>query len=137
MKRYVIFISIILIYYLIGGCSNKNENIDLGVVADTLKPLIKKDKLVKLLADIHLSDAFLSNMKTVGIKLKKQNDYQKFYSGVYVSVFKKYNVSQPEFYKTLQYYSFHQDEFLNIYDKVIDLLNAEEDSILNKRIRKK
>lgn len=112
------------------SCNAPTVRID--VPEDMQKPYINEDSLVSLLVDIHLADSYLAsnqqefanNLKKIGIT-KKEEGLKDFYA----SVFKKHGVKNPDFYKTLEYYSFHQDELLKIYERVLDSLNMKMDKI--------
>ncbi len=122
---YVLFVIVFL-----ESCNAPTVRID--VPEDMKKPYISEDTLVSLLVDIHLADGYLaSNQKEFINHLKKIGIYKKE-EGIkdfYASVFKKHGVKNPDFYKTLEYYSFHQDELLKIYERVLDSLNIKKDSI--------
>ena len=113
------------------SCEN-TPNSTIEIPKSIQKPVIGKEKLVKLLVDIHLADGYISNnqkdfleqVKKTGI-VKKNEALTNFYA----SVFKKNKVSNKDFYKTLEYYSFHQKELLEIYEEVLDKLNMKLDSV--------
>ena len=131
MRKFTVrLFGVLIVFAFFSSCNAPTVRID--VPEDMKKPYINEDTLVALLVDIHLADGYLAsnqqefanNLKKIGIT-KKEEGLKDFYA----SVFKKHSVKNPDFYKTLEYYSFHQDELLKIYERVLDSLNMKMDKI--------
>jgi hypothetical protein len=123
-------VGIIYFVFSLVSCNTPSTRID--VPDEMSKSYINEDTLVSLLVDIHLADGYLSVNKNDFVKHLKKIGVTKEGEGIkgfYASVFKKHGVTNTEFYKTLEYYSFHQDELLKIYERVLDSLNMRMDTI--------
>jgi hypothetical protein len=88
--------------------------------------LIKEDRFVPLLVDIHLADGYLST------KPQMPDSLSYYGNGMYAAIFKKYDVDSAQFKKSFQYYSSHLEQMNRIYKIVIDKLTAKNDSITKK-----
>ena len=139
MEKFKSFVLSLIVLFA-AGCNNDFES-KIDIPEKVNESPVPKDKMIDVLVDIHLTDGFLSNVKKKDFDrvIKKRFKVVKtdsIYKSLYGSVFKKNGITQVQFFKALEYYSFHQQEYLNLYDKVIDILNAKRDSMLNV-IRKK
>ncbi len=84
------------------------------------RPEIKKDKLVDVLVDIHLTDGYLS---ITGYRIDR--DREKI-EGAYGYVLDKYGITPKQFLNTMKYYSNHVSDYENIYNSVIEKLTKME-----------
>ncbi len=87
---------------------------------DGERPEIKKDILVDMLVDIHITDGYLSY---TGSRIDRDRES---IEGAYNFVFQKYNITHKQFDNTMMYYSRHIDEYEKIYNKVIEILTKYE-----------
>ncbi len=125
-------IIVIFVLFVVLLVSCKTERDKIHDIQSTSEPEISERQMVDLLIDLHFVDAYLGNFQKDFIEasqtrlhLSKDNALKSLYG----SVFKKHGISQREFYQALRYYSFHQEELLSIYEKVIDRLNMKKDSV--------
>ena len=84
------------------------------------RPEIKKNKLVDVLVDIHLTDGYLSYS---GSRIDRNRDR---IEGAYGYVLRKYDITPKQFGNTMKYYSSHLDDYEQIYNKVIEKLTKME-----------
>ncbi len=94
---------------------------------DAPTQLISKDKMIIILADIQITEAYLMDLKKSGHKVK---DTSLLY---YKRVFKKNDVTKTTFEESLLYYKQDLKELENMYIKVItrlNELNAKSEEIL-------
>ncbi len=136
MKK-VIVIFVLSIFLV--SCKTEREKIH--ETQSPSKPEISEKQMVELLIDIHIADAYLGNFQkdfTKQCQTKLHISKNDAFKSLYGSLFRKHGVSQKEFYQALRYYSFHQDELISIYERVIDKLNMKKDSaqFANKKIKK-
>ncbi|MBR5168864.1 MAG: DUF4296 domain-containing protein [Salinivirgaceae bacterium] len=104
MKR---FIPIIVLLVLMQCCSREPGS----------RPEIERDKLVDMLIDIHMTDAYLSYQGRFG-KWPKHDDAENAYG----FILEKYDVTPAQFMNTMKYYGRHIKEYEQIYNKVIERL---------------
>ena len=91
--------------------------------------IIPKDRMVSLLTEVHIADG-----ASYSIPPAPDSLYLKA-TGRYIFLFKKYQTDSVQFRKSVRYYANHSDEFLVMYDKVMQNLKEKADS-LNKIIEK-
>ncbi|MBR3568990.1 MAG: DUF4296 domain-containing protein [Salinivirgaceae bacterium] len=94
----------------IQSCSHKDGN----------RPEIKKDKLVDVLVDIHLTEGYLSYS---GSRIDHNRDR---IEGAYGYVLRKYDITPKQFSNTMKYYSNHLGDYEQLYNKVIEKLTKME-----------
>lgn len=94
----------------IQSCSHKDGN----------RPEIRKDKLVDVLVDIHLTDGYLSYS---GSRIDRNRDR---IEGAYGYVLRKYDITPKQFSNTMKYYSSHLSDYEQLYNKVIEKLTKME-----------
>ncbi len=111
MKRIVL---ILLVAFLFQSCS---EN-------DGKRPEIKKDQLVDVLFDIHLTDAYLNYS---GYRIDRNRDK---IESAYGYVLDKHNITPKQFHNTMKYYSKHISEYEKLYNKVIEKLTKYETEMM-------
>jgi hypothetical protein len=110
MKRLRNFLLVSLFAFAAISCSHEEGS----------RPEIKKDKLVDLLFDIHLTDGYLSYS---GARLDRNRDR---IEGAYGYVLRKYDITPKQFSNTMRYYSRHLEDYEQIYNKVIEKLTKYE-----------
>jgi hypothetical protein len=84
------------------------------------RPEIKKDVLINVLFDIHLTDGYLSYS---GARIDRDRER---IEGAYDYVLRKYNITPKQFSNTMKYYSRHTDDYEKLYNKVIEKLTKYE-----------
>jgi hypothetical protein len=82
------------------------------------KGILPKDKMIPILVDQHLAENIFTQRFALGMNKDKTIE------DLYLSVLKKYNVSQKVFEESVFYYSKHPDKYKSIYDEVLNRLNA-------------
>jgi hypothetical protein len=126
MKKILLFA---ISFAFIISCQTEKEKIHSQEAPP--KPKINETQFINLLIDIHTADSYLGNFQTEFSHNCKKNHLDKVnaFQSLYGSIFKKHGIDQKDFFDALNYYSFHQDELLKIYEQVIDRLNLKKDSI--------
>ncbi|MEY4875114.1 MAG: hypothetical protein RI955_8 [Bacteroidota bacterium] len=104
MKKYFLLIGA----YFILSCNHHSPIL----IADD--GIIQKDTMIKLLADMHLADATVQDLK---LSVDSSKHTYKMY---YEQIFNRYNTNTKQFKKSLQYYTQHPDEMDMMYEKVIE-----------------
>lgn len=99
-----------IISLLMSHCSMQQND-------EELENLIPREKMVVILADIQVAEAYLEDLKKSGFKVK---DSSIFY---YEQVFKKNKVTPISFEESLLYYKRNMDELEGMYTDVITRLN--------------
>jgi hypothetical protein len=109
--RYFLFVVVTLLLF---ACKNNQSS----AAADIQKPdsLIQRSQMVRILTDVHLTEAALGFYKTKGEATKNlTSDY-------YNAVFSKYRISRKNFESNFKYYESNPDELIKIYEQVISNL---------------
>lgn len=101
---------VLMAAFVIQSCSHKDGN----------RPEIRKDKLVDVLVDIHLTDGYLSYS---GSRIDRNRDR---IEGAYGYVLRKYDITPKQFSNTMKYYSSHLSDYEQLYNKVIEKLTKME-----------
>jgi len=91
--------------------------------------VIPEDQMVAVLTAVHLADGRLINMS------QAPDTLYKYGTARYLAVFEKFHTDSAQFRRSYQYYSTQPDKFTDIYDKVLKVLQAKNDS-LNKAFTK-
>jgi len=120
LKSPLIFFIVLLM--MVSSCSSLSSE-DTDIPSD----LISRDKMVIILADMQISEAFLDDLRKTGIRT---NDSSLLY---FQKVFKKNQVSPLEFENSLLYYKKNLEQMDMIYTDVVTRLNelkAKNDEIL-------
>jgi len=119
--KYGMSISLIIFVLAViaSGCGAKREKIE--------KPddLIPQDTLVSVLVGIHKIDgAIISN----AVDMQKYNKLE-----LYNSLFKKYNMDEDRFNRTIRYYTVNDvEELHDLYDDVLARLSEEKATLTQK-----
>lgn len=84
---------------------------------DVPKNIIKPQKMQKVMMDMLLADAVNTEISTrdTGFKLAAQNKFK------FEQVFKNYNITNDQFYKSYNYYLSHPDIFKSITDSLVTI----------------
>ncbi|NPD45101.1 MULTISPECIES: DUF4296 domain-containing protein [unclassified Lentimicrobium] len=113
---------LIVVLLIVSSCSSFSKE-DTDVPGD----LISRDKMIVILADMQITEAFLDDLRKTGIRT---NDSSLLY---FQKVFKKNQVSPMEFENSLLYYKKNLEQMDMIYTDVVTRLNelkAKNDEIL-------
>jgi hypothetical protein len=86
--------------------------------------LIKKDKFVKIMVDIYLSQGIKNDQLDVKKDVKKRKQITK--TDLYFSILKKYSVADTVFIRSLIYYSSFPKEYEKMHVQIMDILNESE-----------
>jgi len=97
-------------------------------VVDKPKKLISRDKMIKILVDIHLAESVYQIRKFDIAELKNCSE-----SDFYYSVLRLHHVADSTFENSLIYYSGKPKEFEKIYTRVLNRLNEMEQEIIKKK----
>ena len=81
------------------------------------KDVIAKDEMIQLLADMHLADAAVQDLKI------NQDSSKVLYQKYYAQIFEKHKTNTKQFKKSLQYYTQHPEVMDQMYMKVIENLS--------------
>lgn len=110
------FVLFVLLYVI--SCGKKKKEF---VVPDGI---IKKEEMVKVLADIHITEA------TINLRNVSSTNAASLNASLYKSVFVKHKISKEEFEKSYAFYSSNTELLNAVYDNVITELTkmqAEEE----------
>ncbi len=90
------------------ACINKNS---------VPNNIIKQEKMQKIMMDLLLADAVNSELSSrdTNFKLTAQNKYR------FEQIFKNYQISKDQFYKSYNYYLSHPDIFKPITDSIVSI----------------
>lgn len=119
MKNFVL--AAVVMLFLV-SCSGSND-------------IISEKKMVKVLADIHLTDGVLDNYRYT---MNRYQNPDSLY--LYKVAFERNDVTREEFIRSLQYYSQYPKRLDRIYTEVINRLSAlrqETQDNLEKEMKKK
>ncbi|MFM2225484.1 MAG: hypothetical protein RJA07_1686 [Bacteroidota bacterium] len=108
MKKYFL----LLISYLVISCHHQSPKL----IADD--GIIQKDTMIKLLADMHLADAAVQDLKL------NTDSSKQIYKMYYQQIFNRYKTNTKQFKISLQFYTQHPDEMDMMYEKVIEEIGA-------------
>jgi hypothetical protein len=100
---------------VIAGCKREKEI--------TGKEIIPRNDLVNLVLDMHLMDAITSDM----LYYRKFNPEDSI--DLYSAIYKKYNVDQAMYERTIEAYSKHPDLLNAVYDEVLMKLQLQQDQV--------
>ena len=118
MHKYIaLFFSVSL---LLSACKAGNPKVE----------VIKHNKMVNLLTELHLLDGSMYNTLSVN-----PDTLYKYGTARYLLLFKKYHVDTVQFRRSLKYYTTQPVEFEVMYDQVLANLQTKTDSV-NKKLLK-
>jgi hypothetical protein len=109
--RYFLCLFVILALF---GCKNQQS----PSVTDLQKPdsLVPRSQMVRILTDVHLTEAALTYLKTKGNAPKSLSD------DYYDAVFSKYKISRKNFESNFDYYKRNPEDLIKMYEEVISNL---------------
>ena len=105
------FLLAVLVVFVVAQSCSRGEG---------ARPEIKKDQLVDMLVDIHLTDGYLSFSGA-----RPDRDRERIIES-YTYILQKYDITPRQFHNTMIYYSRHIDDYEQIYNKVIEKLTIYE-----------
>lgn len=111
----------LLVFVLLAIVACKGRNLPDGV--------LPAKKMIPILVDMHLSEAI--NNQKFNISMLKDSLPEE----LYLSVCKKYKLERSVIEKSLLYYGKHTEEYIPIYDEVLDVLSAMEVKAKNDSLR--
>lgn len=79
--------------------------------------LIPENKLVKILADVHLADAMTYNVRLRYVMSRRDS------VSYYAPILNKYGVTRKQFDSTIAWYSANPEKYDAVYEKVLDRMN--------------
>jgi hypothetical protein len=112
MRTYILHICLFLSLF---SCKDKNEKVELP---DTI---LKQDKIVATLVDIHLAEAKL-NVSRNASKSPLETDTISF-----SEVFVKNGITKAAFDSTMVFYTKHPKLMDETYDKVIEIISSRKE----------
>lgn len=110
MKKGIVSILLGILFLSFTSCKQQGEEI------------LNKEQMAELLVDVHKSEAVIALNYS-----KFPNDSTK--SIIRAAVFKRHNITQAQFDSSLVWYGNHIEDYMEIYDKVIERLNQENEEI--------
>ncbi|WP_428331227.1 DUF4296 domain-containing protein [Mucilaginibacter sp.] len=118
MRKYItLFFSVLIFLY---SCkSNKAPD---GV--------IDHDKMVRLLTEVHIVDGRLYGV------LQSQDSINKYSTGKYDLLFKRFNTDSTHFIKSFKYYATQPTELQVMYDTIMIRLKKKTDSLNKVQLKK-
>lgn len=84
--------------------------------------IIDKRKMVRILADLHTIDGYMSSLMSTDTLRVAGNTY-------YAAVYKNHNTSKPVFEKSLKYYSMQPVVLDSMYSRVDNILKWRADNL--------
>lgn len=99
---------------LLSACKNRNEQGELPA------SILKQDKLVAVLVDIHLEEAKLNSSVDVSKPMPKIDTIS------FIQVFKRNHITKAEFDSSMVFYTQHPKLMNETYDKVIEVLSEKK-----------
>jgi len=88
--------------------------------------IIKRDKMINLMIDMHIVDGSLYN-----IDAPNADSLYKYGTGRYNTLFKRHHTDPKQFDNSLKYYSMHPEEMEEMYTDIVKKLQAKSDSLNN------
>jgi hypothetical protein len=83
---------------------------------DVPEGVIPKEEFIKILTEVHIADALLTEKGLYDRKLKDSTE------SYYNYIFVKYNINRSDFDKSLRYYGKNTEEFEQMYNQIISNL---------------
>lgn len=116
---------VLLAAFLFGSCSNSSQQEE----KENTFPIIPKNKIIVILADIQITEAYIDDLRKTGIQTR---DSSMIY---FEKVFKKHDITPSEFERSLLYYKKELNNMNDMYTDVITRLNelkAKSEEIITK-----
>jgi hypothetical protein len=117
MRSYLFLLASLIV--LLTGCDEP--------AVEKPQHLVKRDKMISVLVDIHLAEAVYQTKRFTTEELNKYSE-----SDFYYSVLKKHHLSDSVFEKSVIYYSSKPKELEKIYTRVINQLTEMEQKLNEK-----
>ena len=105
--------------FLLVSCGEKKD-IPSTEVAIPTDSLISSEKMIHILADVHMIEAALLLERNESIESKEKPDL--YYRGI----FNKYHISQSRYDENLRFYRQNPAIMVKMYDRVIDELETRQ-----------
>ena len=102
----------ILFFLLLSGCISKSEQPPEGILS--------KEKMIAYLIDLQITEAKIATLNI------PQDTVRVFYSQLQQDLFRKHNIADSSYYKSLSYYLYDVKEMEDIYAAVVDSLSLRE-----------
>ena len=112
MMKIKLFLSISSVFLLLMACSPSEES-----KKETPEGIIQEDEMVLILADMQITEAYLSDIRKTSKRLK---DSTLLY---YQKVYHKYGIDKAAFEKSILYYKQDLQNLEQIYTRVVVRLN--------------
>ncbi|MES2794725.1 MAG: DUF4296 domain-containing protein [Bacteroidota bacterium] len=119
------YILLLAFCILLGACKPKFDK----------KPekLVPKDKMVKILSDMHRMEGFVNNMG-----IQNTDTSQFIFRKLEAKIFKKYQVDTAAYYASYKYYLINPDDFTEMYKQVVKSIKEKNkaDSLVEAKSKK-
>ncbi len=102
----------ISIFILLLACSRKTQPPPEGILS--------KDRMIEYLIDLQITEAKINSLNL------PEDTVKKFYGDIQRELFKRHNISDSTYYKSLSYYIYTVKEMDDIYSAVVDSLSLRE-----------
>ncbi len=116
LPRFMVVVALCILFV---SCGEKKD-IPSTEVAMPSDSLISSEKMVHILADVHIIEAALVIERTEGLVKKEKPGL--YYRGI----FKKYHISQSRYDENLRFYRQNPAKLSKMYDKVIEELETRQ-----------
>ena len=116
LSRFWVVMALCILFF---SCGEKKDipSTEVAIPSDSL---ISSEKMVHILADVHMIEAALLIERTEGIEKKEKPGL--YYRGI----FKKYHISQGRYDENLRFYRQNPAILTKMYDKVIEELETRQ-----------
>jgi len=108
----LIFYFLFLIVF-VSSCSQKKESAK-------LKHLLKEDKMVEVMVDVHIFETMVENSKM------SKDSLSLYAKRNYLYLFKKHDITEQEFNQTFNFYENNPEKMDDLYLKIVDELSKKE-----------
>lgn len=105
----------LLIILLFTSCRHPRDKSYIGIPEDSI---IGREQMIQMLVNVHIIEAALQSERVRG------TDVTKMSAAYYQKLFSEYRVSEKRFRESMNYYKQDQDDFIKMYDAVIDSLKT-------------
>ena len=109
---------IILTFFIILSCNNEKE-----------VNVIEKDKMAKILIEMHLSEESIDALKF------DEDTLSALFSEKEKEIFAKYSVTEKEYRESYSFYFFNPQQLEEIYGELIDSLLLYQQTFKNEKIK--
>jgi hypothetical protein len=126
MKSCGAYIFFILLLIFVSACreaSNPEDIVHEGIPDSVLS----ENRMVLIMADIHLLEAGLETERNAGKLSPDRSD------SLYSGLFGKYGINGKTYERSLQFYSQDPERFAKMYNRVIALLESQQKRIFPRR----